>query len=207
MQCRKLGVDLRLNTSADMETILAESPDFVIIATGANARRPDLEGIDEHQVFSAWDVLQGNSNGLGDVILVIDEEYSYQGISTAEFLLDRGKEVDLITSQERVADFLGHTNRRPPIRRAFKKGLQTFNHLEAEAIRDGHVIARNIWTGDRQQVGPYDSFVYAYGGIRVDTLSEPLKEKGISVETVGDAFSPRTLQHAILEGHKYARSI
>ena len=64
-----------------------------------------------------------------------------------------------------------------------------------------------VRAGDRQQVGPYDSFVYAYGGIRVDTLSEPLKEKGIRVETVGDAFSPRTLQHAILEGHKYARSI
>ena len=207
MQCQKLGVDLRLNTSADVEMILAESPDFVIIATGANARRPDLEGLDEHQVFSAWDVLQGTANGLGDVILVIDEEYGYQGLSTAEFLLDRGKEVDLITSQERVADFLGHTNRPPPMRRVFKKGLQTFNHLEAEAIRDGHLVARNIWTGDRQQVGPYDSFVYAYGGIRVDTLSEPLKEKGFTVEAVGDAFSPRTLQHAILEGHKYARGI
>ena len=79
--------------------------------------------------------------------------------------------------------------------------------LVLPASEDGHVIGRNIWTGDRQQVGPYDSFVYAYGGIRVDTLSEPLKEKGISVETVGDAFSPRTLQHAILEGHKSARSI
>ena len=57
------------------------------------------------------------------------------------------------------------------------------------------------------QVGPYDSFVYAYGGIRVDTLSEPLKAKGINVELIGDAFAPRSLQHAILEGHRLAREV
>ena len=158
MQCQKLGVDLRLNTSADVETILAESPDFVIIATGANARRPDLEGLDEHQVFSAWDVLQGKANGLGDVILVIDEEYGYQGLSTAEFLLDQGKEVDLITSQERVADFLGHTNRPPPMRRVFKKGLQTFNHLEAEAIRDGHLARIDHRFGNEGDFGRPERF-------------------------------------------------
>ena len=34
-----------------------------------------------------------------------------------------------------------------------------------------------------------------------------LKEKGIAVEVVGDAFAPRSLQHAILEGHKVGREI
>ena len=207
MQCAKLGVDVRLNTPADVDAILAESPDHVIVATGAVARKPNLAGIESHRVASAWEVLEGKAEDLGDTVLLIDEEYSYQGPTTAEFLLDRGKEVDLITSQEKVADFLGHTNRPPLMRRILKKGLAVFNHLEAQSFKDNHLIARNIWTGDRQQVGPYDGFVYAYGGIRVETLSEPLKQKGITVEVVGDAFSPRTLQHAILEGHNAAREI
>jgi hypothetical protein len=41
----------------------------------------------------------------------------------------------------------------------------------------------------------------------VDTLTEPLKAKGIAVLTIGDAFSPRSLQHAILEGHQHAREV
>lgn len=207
LQCRKLGVDIRLNTAADVDAILAESPELVIVATGAVVRKPDLEGMDQHRVISAWDVLLGKTPDLGPVILVIDEEYGHQGPTVAEFLLDRGKEVDLITSQETLANFLGATTRPPLLTRLFKKGVQLFNHLEAQAFRDGCLIARNIWSGELQEVGPYDAFVYAYGGIRVDTLSEPLKEKGVKVEVVGDAFSPRSLQHAILEGHQVGRRV
>ena len=57
------------------------------------------------------------------------------------------------------------------------------------------------------QVGPYDGFVFAYGGVRLDNLSEDLKARGLIVQVIGDAFSPRSLQHAILEGHQYAREI
>jgi 2,4-dienoyl-CoA reductase-like NADH-dependent reductase (Old Yellow Enzyme family)/thioredoxin reductase len=207
LQCRKLGVEIRLNTAADVETILAESPDVVFVSTGASARRPELEGMDRHTVVSAWDVLMGRANELGKALLVIDEEYGHQGPSTAEFLLDRGHEVDLITSQEVIGSFLGSTTRPPILTRCFKKGIHFYHHLRAEAIKEGHLIARNEWTGDLSQVGPYDGFVYAYGGASVDTLSEPLKRAGLDVRIVGDAFAPRSLQHAILEGHQLARDL
>ncbi|MEE9229429.1 MAG: FAD-dependent oxidoreductase [Acidobacteriota bacterium] len=207
LQCKKLGVEFRLNTEATVETILAESPGVVFVATGATARRPELEGMDQHHVVSAWDVLLSKAEGLGRVLLVIDEEYGHQGPTTAEYLLDRGHEVDLITSQELIGSFLGPTTRPPLLTRCFKKGIQFFHHLRAEAIRDGHLIARNEWTGELSQVGPYDGFVYAYGGVRVDTLSEALEARGLDVRVVGDAFSPRSLQHAILEGHQQAREL
>ena len=205
LQCQKLGVDIRLHATADTEAILAESPDVVILATGASPRRPCLEGMSQHALVSAWDVLLGNAQDLGKVVLVIDEEYGHQGPTTAGYLCDRGHEVDLITSQEVIGSFLGATTRPPLLRRCFKQGMQFFHHLKAEAVRDRHLIARNEWTGDLAQVGPYDGFVYAYGGIRVDTLSDPLKAAGLDVRVVGDAFSPRSLQHAILEGHQVAR--
>jgi hypothetical protein len=139
--------------------------------------------------------------------LVIDEEYGSQGPGVAEYLHDRGKEVDLITSEETIANFLGATTRPPLLTRLFRKGIQMFHHLEARELREGNLIAKNIWTGELSQVGPYDSFVYAYGGIRVDTLSEPLRASGLRTELIGDAFAPRTLQHAILEGHRLAREV
>jgi dimethylglycine catabolism A len=207
LQCQKLGVDLRLHTMATPDTVLGDSPDVVIIATGATARVPDLAGMQHHRIVSAWDVLLGRADNPGQVLLVIDEEYGHQGPTTAEYLRDRGHEVDLITSQEVIGSFLGATTRPPLLTRCFKKGIQFFYHLRGEALRDQHFIARHEWTGELAQVGPYDGFVYAYGGVCVDTLSVPLKAVGLAVRVVGDAFSPRSLQHAILEGHQYARDL
>ena len=207
LQCRKLGVDIRLLASATVESIAAEKPDVVIVATGAVARTPKLEGADAHRVVSAWDVLQGKTDSLGKVVLVLDEEYGHQGPTTAEFLVDQGMEVDLITSQETIANFLGATTRPPLLRRLFSKGVQIFNHLEPKSLKDGCLAARNIWSGQMHEVGPYDAFVYAYGGSSVDLLSRPLRERGLRVEVVGDAFAPRSLQHAILEGHQCGREI
>jgi 2,4-dienoyl-CoA reductase-like NADH-dependent reductase (Old Yellow Enzyme family) len=206
LQCEKLGVDIRLNSEATVDAILAESPDAVLVATGATARPPGWEGMDQARCVAGWDVLQGEHD-IGDVVLVVDEEYGHQGPTIADFLVDRGKEVDIITSQETLGDFLGATTRPPLLTRLFKKGVQEFVHLEACRIEDAHMIARNIWTGELHKVGPYDAFVYAYGGVRQDTLSAPLKAKGIAVEVIGDAFAPRSLQHAILEGHAFARKL
>lgn len=207
LQCKKQGVEISLNREASLETILADSPDLVILATGALARVPNLEGMDSHRVAAAWDVLNGTTGELGQVVLVIDEEYGHQGPTTAEMLVDQGKEVDLITSQETIANFLGATTRPPLLRRLFSKGVQIFNHLQARSLREGCLEARNIWSGQLHQVGPYDAFVYAYGGCSLDKLSGPLRERGMAVEVIGDAFAPRSLQHAILEGHKCGREV
>ena len=99
LQCKKSGVDIRLHTEANLELVMAESPDAVIVAT------------DRHQ-----------------------------GPGVAEYLLDRGKEVDLITSQETIATFLGATTRPPLLTRLFGKGGQIFPHLEA--VKSGRPHAR-----------------------------------------------------------------
>lgn len=207
LQCQKLGVDIRLGSAATVDAVLRESPDVVVIATGATARRPNLAGMDQHQVVSGWDVLEAKVGELGKVVLVIDEEYGHQGPTVAEFLLDAGKEVDLITSQETIGNFLGATTRPPLLRRLFRKQVQIFNHLEAVSLVGGCLTARNIWSGELHEVGPYESFVYCYGGIASDDLSRPLRERGMTVEIIGDAFAPRSLQHAILEGHKLGREL
>lgn len=207
LQCKKLGVDLRLKTAPTMEMILAEAPDAVIVATGATARRPNLPGMDAHHVVCGWEVLTGAAGTLGKIVLVIDEEYGHQGPTIAEFLLDQGKDVDLITSQEIIGNFLGATTRPPLLRRLFRKGIQIFNHLEAKSLDKNCLQARNIWSGELHEVGPYDSFVYAYGGVSVNEFSAPLKVRGVAVEAIGDAFAARSLQHAILEGHKLGREL
>gem|GEM_PF-5440487 len=44
-------------------------------------------------------------------------------------------------------------------------------------------------------------------GFAVDSLSGPWRELGVNVDVIGDAFAARSLQHAILDGHKCGREI
>ena len=57
-QCRKAGVDIRLNCAATIESILSESPDVVVVATGARPLTPGVPGAEN--TVDAWSVLNGD---------------------------------------------------------------------------------------------------------------------------------------------------
>jgi NADPH-dependent 2,4-dienoyl-CoA reductase/sulfur reductase-like enzyme len=212
LQCRKLGVEMRLGTAADAAAVLAERPDVVVLATGARAFRPNLPGLDG-AAFSAWDVLAGSAPEVDRAgrMLVIDEEYGFQAPSTAEFLLDRGKQVEVVTSERFIGSFLGATTGPPVFQRLFGKGGRVHANLRVVRLEGGPgdvtAIAQNVWSEQEEALGPYDAVVYAYGGEAVNDLERELTGQVPRLELIGDCFAPRSLQHAILEGHKLAREL
>ncbi len=205
LQCRKHAVDIRLGAAATAELVLAEKPDVVVVATGARAFTPSIPGINSYG-YSAWEVLAG-AEVPGRRVLVIDEEYGYQGLTTADFLLDRGAEVDVVTSERTIGTFLGATTGPPVFRRLFSKGGRVHCNLRVVELQAGQAVAVNVWSEREEVLAPYDAFVYAYGGEAVSGLANELEGKGPRVELIGDCFAPRSLQHAILEGHKLAREL
>jgi NADPH-dependent 2,4-dienoyl-CoA reductase/sulfur reductase-like enzyme len=205
LQCRKLGVELRIGVAADAATVLRESPDVVVLATGARPFKPRVPGIDDYG-YNAWEVLQGTEVP-GDRVLVIDEEYGFQAPSAADYLLDRGKAVDIVTSERSLGGFLGATTGPPVFRRLFTKGVRLHCNLKVVQLQANEAVAVNVWSEREEVLGRYDSFVYAYGGEAVCDLDKELRGKVSRVELIGDCFAPRTLQHAILEGHKLAREL
>jgi 2,4-dienoyl-CoA reductase-like NADH-dependent reductase (Old Yellow Enzyme family)/thioredoxin reductase len=205
LQCRKHGVLIRVGTEADAATVLGESPDVVVLATGARALLPDVPGMGSHGLC-AWEVLAGRDVP-GGRVLVIDEEYGQQGPSVAEYLLDRGRQVAMVTSERSIGSFLGATTGPPVFQRLFAKGVQLHCHLQVVRLEADRAIARNVWSGREAVLGPFEAFVYAYGGESVCGLDEELAGKVARVASIGDCFAPRTLQHAILEGHQLAREL
>jgi N,N-dimethylglycine/sarcosine dehydrogenase len=203
-QCEKLGVELRLGVDADAETVLAEAPDVVVLASGARALRPELPGID--LAVSAWDVLSGKEPA-GLRVLVLDEEYGHQAPSVAELLLDRGKQVAMVTSERTIGSLLGATTAPPVLERLFTKGIVLHSNLSVVRLEAGRATATNVWSGREETLAPFDAFVYAYGGEAYCPLETSLTGLVPRLELVGDCFAPRTLQHAILEGHKLARAL
>src|SRR5262245_23130945 len=75
-QCGKLGVQVRLHCEATVARVMGESPDVVMVATGACPLVPNLPGIES--TVDAWSVLSGHLPP-GEHIAVIDEEYRFQG--------------------------------------------------------------------------------------------------------------------------------
>ncbi len=118
-------------------------------------------------------------------VLVIDEEYGYQGTSAAEFLLDRGKEVAIVTSERTIGSFLGATTAPPVFERLFTKGIVLHCNLSVVRIEEGRAVAKNVWSGREEALAPFDAFVYAYGGEAVNDLEASLARTGPSVGARG----------------------
>jgi dimethylglycine catabolism A len=205
LQCQKLGVKIHTGVLATPELILKEGADVVAIATGARAFTPKIFGLTDYG-FSAWEVL-GGTEIPGQEILVIDEEYNHQALSAAEYLLDVGKKVHLVTSERTVGSQLGTTTIPPVLQRLYSKGIRMHFSLRLTSLESNRAIVKNVWSDEEETLEPFDAFVYAYGGEAVFDLYDALRGQVKRLELIGDAFAPRTLQHAILEGHKFAREI
>lgn len=205
LQCRKHGVDIRLGVAAEAAAIVALAPAVVVLASGARAFKPNLPGIDDY-AYSAWEVLAG-TDVPGRRLLVIDEEYGFQAPSVAEYLADQGKEVEIVTSERSLGSLLGATTGPPVFRRIFSKGIRPHCNLKVVQLDGTQAVAKNVWSEREEALGPYDAFIYAYGGAAANELETDLRNKVHRLELIGDCFAPRSLQHAILEGHKLAREL
>ncbi len=103
----RLGVDVRLNTYAEADDVLQQSPDAVIVATGGLPNVGEMAGSD--RVVSTWDVLSGSS-APGDDVILFDESGAHSGLSCAEFVASQGSNVLFVTPERSLGRELGGTN-------------------------------------------------------------------------------------------------
>lgn len=145
-QIRKTGVDIRLGTPASAELVTAEGPDVVIVATGGTPRRPEFEGAD--LAISTWDILSGQ-RGVGSNVLLYDEVGVSNGMSTAEYVADRGADVELVLADRMAGAGMGGTNHVTFVRKLYEKNIvQTPNTELVGIYREGNdlvAVLRNFY--------------------------------------------------------------
>jgi mycofactocin system FadH/OYE family oxidoreductase 2 len=206
IQIRKLGVKVHLSTAATAERVLAEKPDAVVVATGAVPLVPPIPGLAEcPYALSAWDVLLGKAPP-GRTALVVDDQGGQESVGAAEKLLDAGWDVEVVTPHYSVGEDLGPTNKPPVYARLYAKGAKMLSTFELHAVENGTVRLRNVYARTEQERG-VDLLVYSYGGRSVSDLAQALEGKVPELHNVGDSFAPRSLHHAVMEAHRYARDI
>ncbi len=205
-QVSKLPVECRLTVDATAETVLAESPDVVIVATGSHPYVPPLPGLDGKHVVTDRDVLLDRIP-VGERVLVVDDVHTQQGLSTAECLLDRGCQVEVISRLFYPGQDIGVTSIQPLYARLFAKAVTLTPHTDLVAVEGSTVVVANAFSGQQRRIEGVDTVVLSMGSRSTDALYRALRARVPVLHAIGDCVAPRGVHHAILEGTRVARAI
>lgn len=211
-QVTRLGVDVRLNTEASEADVLDLDADAVIVATGSVPGRSlgspftSAPATDSGVVLTMWEVLLEQKD-VGQRVLVVDEEGHHPAMNVAEFLADKGKSVEVITSMQHVANQLFLNLETPLIMtRLLSKGVTFTPYTVISAVDGGTVTLVGVVGGAARSV-EVDTVVAVTGRLPVDSLYLALKGKVPELYRVGDCLAPRYTDQAIHEGHTVGRTV
>lgn len=98
-QCKKYGVNIKLNTELNSEAIKELKPDVLIIATGSQNLVPPIKGINNPAFLNPCDVLFGRAV-TGHSVLVAGG--GLIGAETADFLAEQKREITIIEMKPEI---------------------------------------------------------------------------------------------------------
>jgi mycofactocin system FadH/OYE family oxidoreductase 2 len=205
-QVAKLGVDRRLSVEATVETVLGERPEAVIVATGSHPHVPALPGLDGKHVVSGRDVLRERVP-VGERVVLVDDVHTQEGLSTADFLLERGKRVEVISRLFHPGQDVGITSIVPLYTRLFARGVVLTPHTELLAVEGSAVVVANVYTGEPRRIEGVDTVVLTMGSRSTDALYQALRDRVPLLLACGDCVAPRGIHHALLEATRAARRL
>ena len=202
----RTDVEIRLRTRGDAGAVRALAPDAVLIATGARRSAPAVPGAGTAPILSVDEAVDDPGRCTGRV-LVIDGLDRHPAMVTAILLAQRGCEVTLATPSLQVGLKLETQNLTEFYRRAYAAGV-TFSAL-SEPIRfdGGTVTFRNPIGRQEWRAGPFDRIVVASPGTPDHAFADELAPLAIECHAIGDAYAPRDIEAAILEGFERGRSL
>ena len=216
-QIKKLGVESHLGTEISPEFILREKVDAVVVATGSVPRKTsftgiprfdgqnaDPKGVDQDHVLTSWDLLENEVEVGKRVIVAEDGEGNWKGISIAELLLDRGKEVIFLTPFEFAHDLTAE-RKTPLLRRLLKKNPTIVPYSMIKAINGSDVTVYNIYSRQETVFKGIDHVVLAYYHKANDELYFSLKGRVSELYRIGDCVAPRMIGDAIRDGERVGR--
>jgi len=232
----RLGVDVKLDTSADAAMIRDLKPDLVIMATGGT---PFLEqnphwGAAEGLVVSSWDILSGTV-APGENVLVYDTICEFSGMSAADYLSSNGAKVELVTDDTKPGVGIGGTTFPTYYRSLYQKDVVMTSDMILEKVyREGDklvALLENEYTGQQEErlidqvvvengVRPNEVLYYELkaesinkGQMDIEALYEGklqpvLKDSdGMVLFRIGDCVSQRNTHAAIYDALRLCKEI
>jgi 2,4-dienoyl-CoA reductase (NADPH2) len=203
----QLDVDVRTGTAATAESVRAEEPDAVIVATGSTPDRYAIPGSDGPEVADVTDILS-RAVIPGRRVVVIDRLGFHEATSTAEYMAEQGCEVEVVTPTLYVGQDLGITlDLETWYRQARRLGIACTPNHSVLSIRDGVVTALHNYSGQMVNFPKADTIVLAIHRRADHGLYDALQGGVPEVHRIGDCVAPRRAHAAILEGESAGRAV
>ncbi|QEC49510.1 hypothetical protein FSW04_19350 [Baekduia soli] len=221
LTAQALGNGATIHTSspvaaADLDDLLArERPDHVVVATGARVRRDGFQGqtarpLPGHETGNcvAWDEVALGAVRPEGRVLVIDDLQDVAAPLTAHALAEAGATVQILTRWPMIAmDTAPDVYLHWMLTYLYRSGVEILTDHFVKEIAGDAVTVFNIYDPERTRELAADWIVMATGRQSENGLYHALRERGVSVEMIGDAVAPRGTYEATFEGHRAARKL
>lgn len=205
-EMQRLGVDVRLGVEATPESILQEQPDAVVIATGSLAAYPkDIPGLESARVHEVRDVYD-RLDSIGDRVLVLADENHQQALSTADYLVEAGKQVEVVSRRRFAGQEIEHNTIVTLYPILLSKGVKLTPLSWARNVNGSTVTLYNLYSGE-EWTTEIDDVVVALGGAANRRLYDELGGKVGELHLVGDAIAPRRVIFATRDGNRVGREL
>ncbi len=202
-----LRVDVRTGFPADRALLEHESPDLVVLASGAT---PELSGMFARgdgtvRIMSTDDAMTATFTGRR--VAIVDRPGSFDAVIAAEqALLGGAAAATFVTPWPEIGMWTGHTHEIAARDRLVELGCTLEPNWDAHAIVAGAVTLRHHYLPDARSVSVDDVVVSTPGQPNL-ALRATLEELSIPHVLAGDVVAPRTAMHAYREGDAVGRSL
>ena len=213
-ECARRGVDIRLGVEATPDSVVALSPDAVVVATGGRAvvdapakgwPHMPVPGSDQPFVLDHETAL-ARLDGLGTRVVIFDVVGHIEAIGLGELLAARGVEVTVATPFALPVcldrETIGYA-----LPRAVQAGMRWRPNTGLLAIGDHAVTLIDVYARQPQVMAGVDSVVIRTHGVADDALYFALQGRVPEVLRVGDAVAVRWADRAIFDGHLAGRTV
>lgn len=203
-EIKRLAVPVFMNRPADMETVEAEKPDEIIVATGSVPVIPCVPGMDRSGVVTAVDLFRQKEIS-GNRVVVVGG--GLVGCEAALWLADMGKQVMVVEKLSKLMpQAIDHNANKELLVGSLKfKEISVRTETAMVGLREEgvDVVDRN----QRLEMIPCDAVVLAVGMKSEDALWAQLREKKYRVHKVGDCQIPRIILNAVWDGYHIANAV
>ena len=208
-QLRRLGVAVATGIDVTPALVHDQAPDTVIVAAGGRpGQDPSIAFGTGTIVRTPRQVMTGDVPDVPGKAVILDTIGDHVGMAVAEWLVERGWRVEVVTADMFVGQRLAATMELTPWhQRAAAKGVTFVPQVDVTDVADRTVTGFDHFDRSPVRITDVDLVVSVVHEMPEEDLYFALKESGMRVFRAGDCVAPRTMSQAILEGYRAGREV